>query len=156
VLGNVGAQVRASSPAALHMIALSGVLNAVSLGLYCVDLRMRTHQVAGYAYAPNPLVPTYVLDLIFSLKRWQKLSDNARVAIRKSCNETIQEALSRQATAEPTSLKQLAEDAKSLEPMPLQIASYLFETWRNTAEKLVATKLGFTAAIADYPWPKSL
>jgi TRAP-type mannitol/chloroaromatic compound transport system substrate-binding protein len=70
VLRNAGAQVRASGPAALHVMALSGALNAVSLGPYHVDLRMRTHQVAGYAYAPNPLAPTYVLDLIFSLKRW--------------------------------------------------------------------------------------
>jgi TRAP-type mannitol/chloroaromatic compound transport system substrate-binding protein len=148
--------VRASSPAALQVMALSGALNAISLGPYRVDLRMRTHQVAGYAYAPNPLAPTYVLDLIFGLKRWQKLSDDARVAIRKSCNEIIQEALSRQATAEPTSLKRLAEDAKSLEPMPLPIASHLFEAWRTTTEKLAATNPEYAAAIAYYPWPKGL
>ncbi len=156
VLRSAGAQVRASSPAALHVMALSGALNAVSLGPYHVDLRMRTHQVARYAYAPNPLAPTYVLDLIFGLKRWQELSDNARAAIRTSCDETIQTALTRQATAKTTSLKRLAEDAKSLEPIPLPIAIHLFETWRSTAEKLAAANPGFAAAIADYPWPKGL
>ena len=59
------------------------------------------------------------LDLIFGLKRWRALSDTARAAIRTSCDETIQTALTRQATAKTTSLKRLAEDAKSLEPITI-------------------------------------
>jgi len=156
VLRTAGAQVRASSPAALHVMALSGALNAGSLGPYRVDLRMRTHQVAGNAYAPNPLAPAYVLDLIFGLKRWRALSDTARATIRTSCDETIQAALTRQSTAEPTSLKHLAEDANSLELIPAPIASHPLAAWRSTAEKLTAANPGFAAAIADYPWPKDL
>lgn len=155
VLLESGAQVRASSPAALHVMALSGALNAVSLGPYRVDLKMRTHQVAGHVYAPNPLARAAVPDLIFSLKRWKALSNGAREAIQSSCDQTIQAALSSQAAANPQSLEGLAEDAQTFQPLPDAAIKHLFEAWRRTAEKLAAANPGFAAAVADYPWPKA-
>jgi TRAP-type mannitol/chloroaromatic compound transport system substrate-binding protein len=156
VLRAVGAQVRIGSPAALHVMTLNGALNAVTLGPYRVDLRMRTHQVAAHGFAPNPLAPAYVLDLIFGLKRWQSLTEEARAAIERSCADAIEAALSRQVTAEPTSLHRLTEDADTLGPLPTAVTEQLFKAWLETAQTIAATNAGFAAALADYPWPKGL
>lgn len=54
-LRTVGAQVRGTSSAALHVVEVSGALNAVKLQPYGVDLIIRSNQVAGHECAPNPL-----------------------------------------------------------------------------------------------------
>lgn len=156
VLRKIGMQVRFSSPASLHVMALSGAVSAVTLGPYRVDLRMRTHQVAKYGYAPNPLAPAYVLDFIFGTKRWQSLPTDTRAGIKKACDENITAALSRQKTAAPASLQQLAQDAPTLTSIPDDVAHALFGAWQETSNSLATKNPDFAEAAKHYPWDQTL
>lgn len=156
VLRAIGMQVRTSSPASVHVMALSGAVTAVALGPYRADLRMRTHQVAQYGYAPNPLGPVFVMDLIFGAKRWESLPAAARAGIKTACSQNIVAALSRQATAAPATLRQLADDAPLFGEVPNKVTSALFSAWRETADALASGNPAFAEAAAHYPWPESL
>lgn len=150
VLARLGVIVMPLPGADIGPALARGALDGAEFSMPYLDVDLGLGRVAPHYYAPGPLQPFSVYEVVFNRARWQALAEPQKRLIEDICHDNVLHALAQDGPMASDALSTIRKLGVTVAPLPVAVADAARDAWSEVVAELSAANADFARIYAAY------
>ena len=143
VYKNLGATVIEIVPSELQSALKMKKINAVAFSSPATDHYLGLSKYAKYYYFPGWFQQSRFIDLMFNLKKWQKLSETHKKIIETTCMANITDSIAASESSQFDTLKKIVTEGVDVKKFSPEIIEAIKQSWLSVASSESSSNVDF-------------